>query len=508
MAIAHQQSTRKASALISDTIAYGSNTLAGSLLICAFEWTSTTTTLSSVSDTQGNNWKQALLFAGTGRQMAIYYATPSSAAANTVTVTFSLATGWDVHVLEYTGLSTDENSVLVDTAQGAGTGTTPVTSTSGVSNSANSLFYAYADGATPGTETAGANYTGRLTATSTGLSEDDINTVPTTETAGCTFGNSVNWVIGLAVFTDVDPRKLVAAVQPELDVVATGGRNWTAPMAVRAQEDWTQLVILPVGIPAYTDVAFAHQWPIPPTTRYWEDERGSRIFIPTQVLDDDWQMARQPQMKLEEAEWTQFIVLPPFDPALVRDGEQFQPQWAPSVMVDDDRDYQGMIFLPVVAWDDDWQVLGLPVVKLEEIDSPLNLFLPPVDPIIVRDGEQIHQTWPAIHPGDDRSAIAVIILPPFDPTVVREGEWMGQAWPPTMRVDDERDYQAVIFLPPNPWIEDHLSAQRPQPARLSVEPEGVWMNLIVISIVPETPGQKVEFSRFRLHQGVKITRGF
>jgi hypothetical protein len=112
------------------TVAYTSAQVAGHMNIVAMSWADTTSTVSSVTDSQGNTYHLAIGPGTSGGDSAcIYYASNVKAGSDTVTVTFSQAVPYpDVRILEYAGVGT-----LDKTTQASGTGTAmdsgPVTTT-------------------------------------------------------------------------------------------------------------------------------------------------------------------------------------------------------------------------------------------------------------------------------------------------------------------------------------------------------------------------------------------
>ena len=96
---------------------------AGNLNVVVVGWNDTTSTVSMVSDSLGNNYVLAIgPTTGTGLRQSIYYATGIKAGSNTVTVRFNQAAVYvDIRVLEYSGL--DPANPLDVRAGAAGSGT-------------------------------------------------------------------------------------------------------------------------------------------------------------------------------------------------------------------------------------------------------------------------------------------------------------------------------------------------------------------------------------------------
>lgn len=108
--------------------AFGSANAAGHLLTAGFTWDSTGTggtTVTSVTDTQGNTWQLAKLQNDTTNRQAcaLYYAENSKAGANTVTVTFPNAKDFTcLNVAEWpTGVTASSLTGTPAGASGAGT---------------------------------------------------------------------------------------------------------------------------------------------------------------------------------------------------------------------------------------------------------------------------------------------------------------------------------------------------------------------------------------------------
>ena len=113
---------------------------AGNLNVVVVGWNDTTSTVSMVSDSLGNNYVLAIgPTSGTGLRQSIYYAAGIKAGSNTVTVRFNQAAIYvDVRVLEYSGL--DPANPLDVKAGAAGSGTT-ASSGAATTTSANDLIF-------------------------------------------------------------------------------------------------------------------------------------------------------------------------------------------------------------------------------------------------------------------------------------------------------------------------------------------------------------------------------
>jgi hypothetical protein len=170
----------------------------GNLNIVAVGWNDTTSTVTGITDTHGNNYILAIgPTTGTGLRQSIYYAKNIAAGANTVTVTFSQAAVWvDVRVLEYSGL--DTANPLDKTAGAVGSGTT-ASSGAVTTTAANELIFGA--GMTIARFTgAGSGFVSRIiTNPDADIAED--GTVTATGSYSATAPNSSsNWVMQITTF--------------------------------------------------------------------------------------------------------------------------------------------------------------------------------------------------------------------------------------------------------------------------------------------------------------------
>ena len=181
------------------SVTYTSAQAAGDTNVVAIGWADATSSVTSVTDTNGNLYALALApTQQTGVQsLAIYFASNVVAAAansNTVTVTFNAAAPYpDVRILEYSGL--DTVSPLDGTAGASGTGTTssagPVTTTN-----ANDLLFA-ANYVSMLTNGAGAGFTARvITNPDADIAEDQVVSAAGTHTATASVASG-GWVMQL-----------------------------------------------------------------------------------------------------------------------------------------------------------------------------------------------------------------------------------------------------------------------------------------------------------------------
>jgi hypothetical protein len=152
------------------SVTYPAAQTLGDLNIVVVGWSDTTSSVTAVSDSQGNSYSLAIgPTRATTHSQSLYYASNIKGGSNTVSVTFSQAVKFpDIRVLEYIGVST-----LDVTAAATGSGTT-ANSGSATTTSANELIFGANDVAQI-TTGAGANFTSRIITTPDGdIAEDRI----------------------------------------------------------------------------------------------------------------------------------------------------------------------------------------------------------------------------------------------------------------------------------------------------------------------------------------------
>jgi len=193
---------------------------AGNLNIVVVGWNDTTSTVSMVSDSLGNNYALAIgPTTGTGLRQSIYYAAGIRAGSNTVTVRFNQAAAYvDIRALEYSGL--DPASPLDVKAGAAGSGTT-ASSGAATTTSANDLIFG-AGMTIARFSAAGAGFISRIITTpDADIAED--KTVTTTGSYSATAPNSSgSWVMQMVAFRasgtggggSSNPAPTVSAISP------------------------------------------------------------------------------------------------------------------------------------------------------------------------------------------------------------------------------------------------------------------------------------------------------
>ncbi len=176
---------------------------AGNLNVVFIAWSDATTTVTSVSDSKGNNYQLAVSHASPslGMTQSIYYASnvvAASAGANSVTVMLSASTSYpDLRIVEYSGVS-----ALDKTASGEGTSTTAnsgtITTTVGKELLVGSN---YTFGNTNGP---GSGYTSRVITNNGDIVEDGV--VSSTGTYSATASvTAASWIMQLAAFSAGGP---------------------------------------------------------------------------------------------------------------------------------------------------------------------------------------------------------------------------------------------------------------------------------------------------------------
>ena len=181
-------------------VAYTVAQTAGNLNIVVVGWNDTTSTVTSVTDSNLNQYALAVgPTAGTGVQQSIYYAKNIAGGTNTVTVTFSKAAVFaDVRTLEYSGVDT---SSPVDVPAAVGASGTGSTANSGSATTATANDLIFGAGTTSGHFNGpGTGFTSRIITSPDGdIAEDKI--VTSTGSYNATGAASYsNWVMQMVAF--------------------------------------------------------------------------------------------------------------------------------------------------------------------------------------------------------------------------------------------------------------------------------------------------------------------
>jgi Glycosyl hydrolases family 16/IPT/TIG domain len=225
-----QKSAVPQTASASVTVTYPVAQTAGNLNVVVVGWNDTTSTVSMVGDSLGNNYTLAIgPTTGTGLRQSIYYAAGIKAGSNTVTVRFNQAARYvDIRALEYSGL--DAATPLDVTAGAAGIGTT-ASSGSATTKSANDLIFGA--GTTAGRfSAAGAGFVSRVITSPDGdIAEDQ--SVGTTGSYSATAPNSSGaWAMQMVAFRASGQGSVTAA--PKVSAISpnTGTANGATAVTI------------------------------------------------------------------------------------------------------------------------------------------------------------------------------------------------------------------------------------------------------------------------------------
>jgi hypothetical protein len=209
------------------TVTYTAAQTLGNLNIVVVGWNDSTATVSTVTDSRGNAYAVAaapVVQSGTASQ-AIYYAkniSPAAAAANTVTVTFSVAAAFaDIRIAEYSGLDTVNP---LDGSFGAQGSTTSISDSGPVTTtSANDLLVG-ANLVQSTTTGAGAGYTNRTITQDGDILEDRIVTVTGSYNATAALDRVQPWIMQIVAFRTASsgtPAPSITSLNPISGPVGT-----------------------------------------------------------------------------------------------------------------------------------------------------------------------------------------------------------------------------------------------------------------------------------------------
>jgi len=179
------------------TIAYTNGQIAGDLNVVAVMTGDTTSSISSVTDSNSNTYTRAVgPTTITGLQQSIYYAKNIHGGSNTVTVKFTQTASYpNVNVTEYNGLDTSNPLDVSAAASGSGTG---ASSGSATTTSVNELIVGA--GNPSGLFTApGAGFSNRIINPYGGISEDQIVNGAAAYAATATDNGGI-WVMQMVAF--------------------------------------------------------------------------------------------------------------------------------------------------------------------------------------------------------------------------------------------------------------------------------------------------------------------
>src|SRR6266403_2241207 len=211
-------------------VSYLNPQTAGNLNIVVVGWGDTTSSISSITDTQGNTYTPAVgPTSTTGLQQSIYYAKNIIGGSNKVTVTFNQAAAYpDVRVLEYSGA--DTTNPLDVTAGASGTWLTG-NSGSATTTSANDLVFG-AGMTFDIYNAAGSGYTNRVITNFGDIAEDKSVTSTGSYNATAAMRASAAWGMQMATFRasgqgSSNPAPTVTGIGP-----SSGTANGGTPVTI------------------------------------------------------------------------------------------------------------------------------------------------------------------------------------------------------------------------------------------------------------------------------------
>src|SRR5215472_6862393 len=189
---------------------------AGDTNIVAVGFNDQTHTVSSVTDSQGNTYRTAVvIFHGANFSQAIFYASNVKAGANTVNVVLNGSALYvDVRVAEYSGLAATSALIMGASASGSGN----LATTPNITAESNSLLFA-AGMVLSQFNGAGSGYVTRvLTDPDEDIVEDRFVSAAGSYNATAPVGNA-SWLLQVAAFRSVPPSPAPA---PSTSVGPTG----------------------------------------------------------------------------------------------------------------------------------------------------------------------------------------------------------------------------------------------------------------------------------------------
>ena len=202
---------------------------AGNANILAVGWNDTSASISSVTDTAGNNYQPAVTtFRGNNLSQAIYCAANIKSGLNTVTANFNqAAVAVDFRVAEYSGLNPTNT---FDSGASATGGSTDASSGSLTISGANELLFA-AGMTFGGYSGPGPGFTERVITSQDGdIVEDQIGPPAGTTSATAPLNNTA-WLMQAAAFRPAQMGGAIVPTQPTLNAQADGNNiviSWNA----------------------------------------------------------------------------------------------------------------------------------------------------------------------------------------------------------------------------------------------------------------------------------------
>ncbi|MGA2986504.1 MAG: choice-of-anchor D domain-containing protein, partial [Terriglobia bacterium] len=190
---------------ISFSLSFPKNTVAGDLIVVGFDF-ATTTTASSVTDSQGNPFTQVgtQLTSPGGSRSVVYYAKKIKGGADTVTVNLSANSPYiELYLTEYSGVN---QTNPIDAQAGASGNAGPVSSGNATTTVAGDMIYGYCMG--DWACTAGSGFAARSTFDDNLI---DDRTVTNPGTYAATGTASSGWTMQLVA---LKPASAVASLSP------------------------------------------------------------------------------------------------------------------------------------------------------------------------------------------------------------------------------------------------------------------------------------------------------
>jgi len=217
------------------SVSFASAQSAGDLNVVFVGWSDTSSTVQSVTDTNGNTYVAAVgpTRSGTVASQTVYYAKNVKAGANTVTVTFSTNVSWpDVRIIEYSGVDTANP---FDAGAGAGGSGTAQNSGSLTTTNATDVLVA-SNYIASVTSAADPTFTQRLYTEGGEIVEDRLVSTAGTYSAGSTQQDAAWWIIQVAAFraassgADTQPPSAPSGLKSTAAVASSSQitLNWSA----------------------------------------------------------------------------------------------------------------------------------------------------------------------------------------------------------------------------------------------------------------------------------------
>lgn len=209
-----QQNYSCQSSATSVAAAMSSSETEGDMNVVAIGWGNTTSTVSSVTDSQGNTYRRSAgptTNSGIGSQ-SLYYAPNIKGGSDTVTVTFNTSTPYpDLRVLEYAGANDLDQYA-------SGNGNSSTSSTGSVTTTdADELLFA-ANYVATWTTGAGSGFTSRVITSPDGdIAEDEVVGSTGNYSSSAPLGQSGAWVMDMSTYMFASPPA------PPANLAATGG---------------------------------------------------------------------------------------------------------------------------------------------------------------------------------------------------------------------------------------------------------------------------------------------